>query len=181
MGIKEIAKKLDRSHRSVAHKAICLGLISNNVKPQKTHDQYVAELAEKCPSMKVIEPYNGDGVAILHKCLICDIQSKYIPTDRLQGNACRFCHGINQDLPGITYLVYFPKINLYKVGVTGKTTQERNSSQGYEYEIILEHKFDTGREALQFEEHWLDNIKEHKFNTGLLNNGGNTETFRYDY
>ena len=87
------------------------------------------------------------------------------------------CGSINNRQPGITYLVYFPKLNVYKIGATSKTTEQRNNIQKLQYEIILEHKFSTGIEAMQLEKEWLENVKEFKVNTGLLN-CGNTETFR---
>ena len=87
-------------------------------------------------------------------------------------------NGLDPDAPGITYLVDFYEINVIKPGVTGQTTDIRNSKQGQKYKIILEHHFDTGREAMQLEQEWLLNTKHLQLNTGLLKSG-NTETFRY--
>ena len=85
--------------------------------------------------------------------------------------------GISLNKPGITYLVYFPKIDIYKVGVTGVGTKERNNQQVLDYQIILERYFDTCGDAFILEQKWLENIQEYKINTGKLNTG-NTETFR---
>jgi hypothetical protein len=175
----EIARELDRTQQSVSHKSSRLG-IKTPIKLRKTHDEYVAELAIKCPTMKVLETYMGDNKKILHECLICEAQYKCIPSDKLQGHACKFCnpiYKINNDIPGITYLVYFSDIDIYKIGVTSKTTRERNSYQNLKYEVILEHHFDTGREALDLERQWLVNVSQYKINTHLLTSG-NTETFR---
>ena len=153
----------------------------------KTNEIYDQELLEKCPTIKRIGEYKNSRTPILHECLVCGKKHLTTPHNKLKG--CGHCGrknngsggwGIPKEEPGITYLVYFPKLFLYKIGVTGRTTELRNDSQRQKYEIILEHYFDTGREAMQLEKEWLINVQPYKLNTGLLNSG-NTETFRYDH
>jgi len=112
---KEIALELGRTPGSVSQKAFTIELSSKN-NQVKNHKQYIAELAEKCPTSKVLEKYVSAHVSIL---LVCGFQNKYRPTDKLQGRPCRSCNPgsgeINRD---DTYLVYFPKLNIYKVGIT---------------------------------------------------------------
>ena len=69
-------------------------------------------------------------------------------------------------------------IKLFKIGITSRTTVQRNNDQDQKYEIILELHFDTGREAMIKEQEWLETTKHLQVNTGLLKSG-NTETFRY--
>ena len=145
----------------------------------KTHEQYVLDLAKKCSTMIVLEQYINTYTAILHKCLICGEESICKPRDKLSGKACVYCKnkGFNWVSPATTYLIDFYTINVIKPGVTRKTIKQRYKEEPLPYEIILEHHFDTGREALDLEELWLENTKHLQINTGLLRSG-NTETFR---
>ena len=184
---KEIAQELGRTRDSIKQKTNRMNIKSFHPQGKKSHKWYVAELAKKCPTMKVLEPYRGSDTKILHECLECGTQYSCRPSSKLRGHSCKFCGRKNNDggkidpnNPGITYLVYFYGIDVYKIGITAQTTKIRNKGQGQKYEIILEHHFDTGTEAMQLEEEWLENVKPYKLNTGLLKNGGNTETFRYN-
>ena len=182
---REIANELDRTRTSISHKAERLNLKSKN-KNLKTHEQYVAELAIKNPSIIALERYIDSHTPILHKCLVCENESMCKPYSKLAGHTCRPCVAknntggeIDPDEPAIVYLVDFYEIDIIKPGVTGRTTEIRNNEQCLAYEIIFERHFDTGREAMVLEELWLKNTKHLQVNTGLLKSG-NTETFRYN-
>ena len=179
---QEIAQELERTRDSVNKKRNRLGLKSKN-KQLKTHEQYVAELAESSPTMRVLEPYVNNRTSILHKCNECGNIASVRPDSKLEGKSCKFCNQrggkIDPNKPGITYLVYFYTINLYKAGITSQTTKKRNKSQGQKYEIIFERYFELGSDAMALEEEWLINVKPYKLNTGLLKDG-NSETFRYN-
>jgi hypothetical protein len=88
--------------------------------------------------------------------------------------------GIDLNKEAITYLVYLPDLDVYKVGITNKSTSERmifglNSDN---YELILERHFNNGKDARLLEIKWLENLKPYLYNSHILPSG-NTETFRY--
>lgn len=182
---KDIANELGRGYSSVLHRAHRIK-VSNNKAETKTHKKYIEELKEKCATVLCLEEYKGAHTKILHKCLKCGSIYKSMPASKLQGYACMYCgtnnnsSGIPQDKEGITYLVYIPKYDLYKIGITSKTVKERmrdNNIRYSDYELILEHKFDKGIDAIKLEKKWKENLKDYLINTGLLRTG-NTETFR---
>lgn len=58
---------------------------------KKTHEEYIEELAEKNPDIKVLEQYNGANVAILHQCKTHNVTWKAYPTNVLRGHGCPKC------------------------------------------------------------------------------------------
>lgn len=77
--------------------------------------------------------------------------------------------------PSALYYVYFPKLELYKVGIT--CNYERRSYEfGQETELLDLIEFSTGNEAYQEEQKLLKALSPYMSNKGLLNSG-NTETF----
>jgi hypothetical protein len=58
---------------------------------KKTHEEYVAELAIKNPTVEVIGRYNGAKNKIEHRCLIHDVYWNMNPTDALKGSGCELC------------------------------------------------------------------------------------------
>ena len=173
--IKNIAIKLKRTRTSIKTKARLLGIKHASHNKRKTPDQYNRELEQICPTIICLENYINCSTPILHKCLICKTKYKVSPTSKLQGHTCKYCK--NSTSSGITYLVYFPKLNLYKIGITSKTTAQRLRYIGSDYELILERHFSTLYEAEQLEIKWLFNINHLKIDTKKLVSG-NTETFR---
>lgn len=180
----DIANELDRSRLAIEHKAMRINTSNNKKTKLKTTEQYKKELKIKCPTIVCLEEYIRFDTQILHECLKCGSKYKSTPESKLKGNACKHCGCNNNggDIPldkeGIVYLVYIPKYDLYKIGITSKSTQERmRDNRLSKYEIILEHKFDTGTPAINLEKQWKSNLKHYLVNTGLLNSG-NTETFR---
>lgn len=57
----------------------------------KTHDEYVQELAEKNPGIKVIEKYAGANTPIKHYCIKHNIYWNISPHNALQGKGCKEC------------------------------------------------------------------------------------------
>lgn len=181
---REIGNELDRSYRSIKQKAMHLKVSNDKFTKIKSHSQYVQELKEQCPTLRCLEEYKGTKIKIKHECLKCGSIYKSNPRDKLRGFACKYCGndnnsgGIPLNKQGITYLVYIPKYDLYKIGITSKSTKERMSDNNiYTYDLILEHTFVTGVDAISLESQWKDNLKAYLINTGLLSTG-NTETFR---
>ena len=182
--VMDIAKSIGKTSSSVSTKASRLGF-KHTYHSLKTQEQFDKDLVEKCPTMQRLEPYKGSNIKILFKCLLCNTEYKCMPKTKLSGYKCIHCANTNNigykipyDLPGITYLVYFKGIDLYKIGITSKSIKERFYGYKYPYEIILERQFNSGLDAMNLEKEWLNNIEHLKVNTGLLKSG-NTETFQY--
>lgn len=58
---------------------------------KKTHDDYVLELATRCPNIEVIDIYNGAHTPILHYCITHDVFWNTTPSRVLIGNGCNEC------------------------------------------------------------------------------------------
>jgi len=183
---REIATEMNKTLCSIHHKCVHLNISNGLLKVKLTNEDYTDKLKEMCPTMIALEKYNGAFTKILHKCLLCNKEYNVTPIGKLRGEKCKYCcnsnnsSGIPTNKPGITYLVYIHKYNLYKFGITSKTIKERmrdGKIKVLDYEIILERKFSKGIEAMNLEKQWKENLKEYLVNTGLLKSG-NTETFK---
>lgn len=62
-----------------------------NEKRTNTHEDYVAELSIKNPTIEVIDKYCGADKKITHHCLVHDVYWKIKPSGALQGNGCELC------------------------------------------------------------------------------------------
>lgn len=58
---------------------------------KKTHEEYVAELAIKNPTVEVVGRYVDAKTKILHHCLLHDVYWDITPSGALQGNGCELC------------------------------------------------------------------------------------------
>ena len=58
---------------------------------KKTHEEYVAEIAIKNPSVEVVGQYNGTHRKIMHHCLIHDVYWESKPGNVLLGKGCKKC------------------------------------------------------------------------------------------
>jgi len=145
---------------------------AGNIK--KTTKQYKDELP---PDITVLDSYINSYTKILHKHSCGNIWSS-TPHNILRGHSCPECYntGFNDELPAVTYCVYFEDIDLYKVGISNNYIN-RLKRFGIKPEIIFTRKFSKGIEARILEKQWKENLKEYLVNTGLLKSG-NTETFR---
>ena len=97
----------------------------------------------------------------------------------LLGRGCSKCAkgGFKPTKPATTYLIHFPELDLYKVGITNRTVKERFCQEPQPYEVILERHHTKGTDARKLETEWLSNLKPLLHNTNELTSG-NTETFR---
>lgn len=59
---------------------------------KKTHDEYVAELAIKNPTIEVVDKYINSSTKIKHRCLIHDVYWNITPNNALGGKGCPECH-----------------------------------------------------------------------------------------
>lgn len=61
---------------------------------RKTHEEYVAQVAEINPNIEVIGQYVNANVKILHRCKIDDQEWMATPDHILHGTSCPYCSGI---------------------------------------------------------------------------------------
>ena len=76
------------------------------------------------------------------------------------------------------YLIFFPALNLYKVGITSNLDTRRKEF-GETSEVIDTIVFETYEECASYESAALKKLEPHMEDTGILKSG-NTETFRWD-
>jgi len=145
---------------------------AGNIK--KTTQQYKDELPL---DIIVLGRYINNNTKIQHKHS-CGYIWRSTPHNILRGHNCPKCFntGFNDDLPAVTYCVYFKDLELYKIGISNNYTN-RIKKFGIKPEVIFTREFSKGIDAMSLEKEWKENLKDYLVNTGLLKSG-NTETFR---
>lgn len=78
-----------------------------------------------------------------------------------------------------TYIIYFPELDLYKLGYS-KNPKIKAKSFNEKFEIIFTRVFNTKKEALLLERHWKRNIQNITVNLGLFPDNGDSEIFDID-
>ena len=138
----------------------------------KTYEQYKKELLST--EYEALEPYINDRTKILHKHTICGFKWNVRPNDILNGHGCSSCANINSKF---IYYIYFPKLDLYKIGVTNNI-DVRIRSFGHKANLLFAQEYETGSQAYNVEQKILKWLAPKLVNTGLLKSG-NTETFKW--
>lgn len=62
---------------------------------RKTHEEYVAELAIKNPSVEAMEKYSGNKTKVLHRCKKHNVSWYMLPNNALKGCKCAKCKAEN--------------------------------------------------------------------------------------
>lgn len=137
----------------------------------KTHKQYVEELNH---DYQVLEPYVNDRTKILHKHVVCGYEWLVRPNDIISRPGCPKCANKNSRF---VYYIYFPELDLYKIGITNNINV-RITSFGYKAVLLFAQEYQSGSKAYDIEQELLNQLKPLLINTGLLKSG-NTETFRW--
>lgn len=104
--------------------------------------------------------------------------------NHIQGQGCPSCGNITKlqkhhKHPTILYFLFFPKLNLYKVGITmvKRGIQERYKDEPEEYKIITQIIFENGKEAYALEQFILNKYKKFSYTGPNVLKNGNTELF----
>jgi len=180
----DIANELDRTKESVKKKCIQLNIKSTLTNKVYSHTYYEKKVSKV---FNVLEPYINSRTKILHECILCKSKYKRKPVISNINKGCKYC-GVKNNTgsigltgAGIIYLVYIPKYNFYKFGITSKSCKERMKDLCIStYEIILEIKYKNAIDVINLEKQWFLALKPYLVNTELLKSG-NTETFYYDH
>lgn len=70
----------------------------------KSDSQYINELKEINPNIKVVEEYKNSLTPILHKCLVCNCEWKGTPANILAGSGCPKCKNSRGEKEIISWL-----------------------------------------------------------------------------
>lgn len=139
---------------------------------KKTHEEYEKELSST--EYEVLEPYTTNAAKILHKHIICGHEWLVSPNSILSGKGCPECASKNSN---IVYILNFPELDLYKVGITNNLAR-RVTQFGYTCSLLFAQEYENGSQAYNIEQQILDWLVDRLVNTGKLASG-NTETFRW--
>lgn len=168
-----IANELGRTENAIRARATKLGLKFLGLILSNT--EFLNNIKNK--SIIVLDKYINYRTKLSCKCKNCGYIWKATPQTIIHRGKCPLCSDIKK-LATYLYLIYFPKIDLYKIGISNNINK-RFDSFGFDSKIIILELHNTRHKAYLKEQVWLANIKDLKVNTGLLNSG-NTETFMYD-
>lgn len=163
-GSTYIAKQLNRSTNSVRNKANLLGVKLGNYKLWTEEEETtIKNFYSTTSSVDLSKKLNRSIDSILHKAAELELQ-KERSLDK-------------KSTKGYLYLVFFPALNLYKVGITN-IPKRRFREFGFEHEVLslLEGSYSHIEEL---EKYLLKFIKPYLYNSGQLTSG-NTETYKID-
>lgn len=133
-------------------------------------DAYTFELSEE---YELVGEYKGVMNKVLHRHKECGHEWEVRPHDLQNGTGCPVCAKTGPTRANKCYLLYFPELNLYKVGIS-KDPMKRSKQYGYHANIVWIEEYSDYLGAKAREDEILSKVK--KLNTGLLKTG-NTETF----
>ena len=122
--------------------------------------------------------------------IICPVHGKFtqVANDHLSGKGCQDCANLRRNKlffnePTILYYIYFPNINLYKIGITLESNGVTKRYQGEkeEYEIIHTKLFSDGKDAYKLEQQILRKYSKHRLKHKVPELiSGHTECFTKD-
>jgi len=155
------------------------GIISTTIKRTSTKDYFIRRATfvhgDKYDYSEVVYINNTSKISIL-----CPIHGDFEqnPNNHLQGSGCPSCQGwIDMKKPAICYYIVLQDYDLYKIGVTSKTKNERIHGEGITIKQIKIWHFNTANEAFKFEKKILEEFKMFRYNGDKLLRSGNTELF----
>ena len=146
-------------------------------------------------SLTRISKYKGMMSKCKFHCSICnrshkrrcnDVKDALLRKSNTEENTgCKLCNFMNSkggdyyDEP--TTLYYIKVGNLYKIGITIRTIEERFASEGIDYEVISSKLYKTGKKAFKKEQKILKKyIKYRYYGQKVMKYSGNSELFTHD-
>lgn len=121
--------------------------------------------------------YKGNQSKLLTRHTSCGYEWRLSPNNASRLVGCPNCSksGFKATRETFLYYIYFPALDLYKVGIT-VDWDKRKYDFGYTPELLSLIPFSSGTEAKEAEEVLLTKLSVYMANTGELK-AGNTETF----
>jgi len=161
-------------------------------KNKQSIDHYLSIIEEWYPNISVVSHGNADNnLEII--TLSCPIHGEFTKTlARVKSSTyhdsclCPLCTAekhawrsrmVRTDIPGKVYFVKFKDVNLYKCGVTYKTTKERLRGHVHNIDILWELDFPTLSDAYTFEVMFFREYHKLRTNHPDHTLGGYTEFF----
>lgn len=102
--------------------------------------------------------------------------------DHLSGSGCQYCGNINSTAnylnePTLLYFLFFPKHNVYKLGITivRHGVKNRYKTEDVDYEVLYVKEFPTGKSAYCEEQKLLSKNRDIKYEGPPILKGGNSE------
>lgn len=189
---------VSNSYDNQPHKGGCpkCAQDNNKLKNLKSSDSYLQLLEDKFPDITLVNFPIGIVPSDAEFTATCTHHGNY--TKKLRdilkinsevSNMCPTCSKeylawnvryARNDIPGIVYFVHFKDVNLYKCGVTYKTTKERLKKHINNIDIVWELPFDTLSNAYFFETQFFRKYFSYKCNHPNLKFGGYTEFLSID-
>ena len=108
------------------------------------------------------------------------------PSVHCQGKGCIKCANANAggwyyNEPTRIYYVYFPTLNLYKIGITiTRNNIKKRFNKFPKWELIETHVYNTGKEAFKVEKELHRKYKKYNYKGKAVLPNGNTELFTTD-
>lgn len=130
-------------------------------------------------------------------CKKCNTSFLQYPSTNICGKGCKVCikslpkpkrENYNRTprkaffigKPTILYYVKFEEENIYKIGITSRSTRTRFKCDNKPYQIIKEWLFENGEDALNIEQEYHERFKEFRYITTDFLKFGNTELYFKD-
>ena len=105
------------------------------------------------------------------------------PIYHLGGSNCQQCSAemsklqFNPDKETILYYVYFPKYDVYKIGITSRTIKQRFYCDNIDYTVLASKTYKTGYTAWKQEQRILNKYLDVKYDGPPILYAGNSELF----
>ena len=186
------------SYDNQPHKGGCPKCASDNnkVKNLKTSDYYLQLLEDRFPDVTITRFPSGAVSSDEQFTASCDHHGEYTKRFRdilkVNPETSNFCPSCSKeqlawntrfartDIAGLVYFVYFKDVNLYKCGVTYRTTKERLRGHIANIDIKWEIAFDTLSDAYFFENQFFREYYSYKCKHPNTEMGGYTEFLSID-
>ena len=128
-----------------------------------TTKEYKKQIPNK--NIIVLEEYKGALTKIKHQCKVCSHIWKATPHNIKHNKGCIECWfkksalDIYKNQKTTLYYIKIPSKNIWKIGITKNTPEERFRKEEFEFEIVATKTFEDGYEAYLLEQQIIKNNK----------------------
>ena len=161
------------------------GDIGRNVRKKIAKDKFYLFVQNN--ELEVITEYEASKIPVFVRCILCSTITAKTPDSMMRKALprCKKCIEISLrdnyiELP--TTLYYFEYFGVWKIGITTKSLQKRYPLDYQNFTNIVTWKFDTGLEALNYEQEIKRMYSKYRY-TGVSpfkDGTGTTECFNKD-
>ena len=154
----------------------------DSVEKKKLTQEYVESIVNQ-DGYKLLVNYESTKIPLTVQCPKGHVFNPNFGAFR-NGTRCPSCakYGFDQNKPGILYYLKFiiDGKNLYKIGITNKTIEDRFYCEPIPYEVIMQKQYLSGLLAREEEKKILTDFKSYLYTGPDLLKSGNTELFTKD-